>query len=46
MDLNYGHVAVFIFVALPLIWLICALGYLFYRAYQHQKAMNGEQYAH
>lgn len=42
MDLNYGHFAVFIFVALPLIWLVSALGYLFYRAYQYQKALKAQ----
>lgn len=42
MELHLGHVYLFIFFALPLIWFICGIAYIAYRGYQLQKDLKAQ----
>lgn len=42
MELNYGHLTAFLFVALPLIFGAVLIGIFFYKAYQYQKELKAQ----
>lgn len=42
MDLSYGHLSVFLFIALPLIVTVFVLITFFYRSYKFQKKLKAQ----
>lgn len=45
MEIDYRHLYIALFIVFPILWLVAALLYVFYRGHQYQKLLKKEQEA-